>query len=157
MAAKRVGALTVRISGAGRNVGKTTLATRLISWLSGRGYRVSAVKRTHHAVPPDQPGTDTAQMAEAGAARVAFIGPDGILERSGPAALGEVLARLGGDADVVIVEGYRDESLDLQFHLTGRPPAQVEVTSRDRTAITTTSADEVERLGELIERAAAGE
>jgi molybdopterin-guanine dinucleotide biosynthesis protein B len=157
MSVKRVRALTVRISGSGRNVGKTTLSTRLISWLSGRGYRVSAVKRTHHPIPSDEAGSDTDLMAQAGAVRIAFAGPDGILERSGSAPLDEILARLGDDADVVIVEGYRDEELDLQFHLAGPPPAQVEVTTSDRTSIAAASADDVDLLGQLIERALAGE
>lgn len=152
MTANRPRALAVRVSGSGRNVGKTTLATRLVSWLAGRGHRVSAVKRTHHPLPPDDPGSDTDLMARAGAARVAFVGPDGVLERSGTSSLGDVLERLSVDADVVVIEGYRDEPLDLQLHLTGAPPARVEVTVGDERSTRTVSADEVGSIGELVEQ-----
>lgn len=145
-------ALTVRVSGSGRNVGKTTLATRLMSWLSDRGLRVSAVKRTHHSLPADDPGSDTDLMARAGAARVAFVGPEGVVERSGATSLEEVVARLSVDADVVIVEGYRDQPLDLQLHLTGTPPARVEVTVRETGASRVVTADDLEVIGELAER-----
>lgn len=145
--------LVVRVSGSGRNVGKTTLATHLISWLSERGYRVSAVKRTHHSVPPDRTGSDTDLMAEAGATRVAFVGPDGILERSGPAPLEEVVARLSADADVVVVEGYRDESLGVQLHLMGTPPAQVAMRAGDGRFERSVSADDLDEIGEFVERA----
>ena len=143
----------VRVSGSGRNVGKTTLATHLISWLSERGYRVSGVKRTHHAVPPDRAGSDTDQMAEAGANRVAFVGPDGVLERSGPAPLEDVVARLSADADVVVVEGYRDESLGVQLHLMGAPPARVAMRAGDGRFIRTVSADDLDLIGEFVEQA----
>ena len=155
MATKPGRALTVRVSGSGRNVGKTTLATRLISWLSNRGHRVSALKRTHHTLPPDQAGSDTDLMAKAGASRVAFVGPDGVLERSGPATLEDVVARLSTDADVIVVEGYRDESLDVQLHLTGEPPARVAIRTADGSSVETVSADDVGVIGELIERALA--
>ncbi|MBT5773676.1 MAG: molybdopterin-guanine dinucleotide biosynthesis protein B [Dehalococcoidia bacterium] len=143
----------VRVSGTGRNVGKTTLVTHLISWLSARGYRVSAVKRTHHSVPLDRAGSDTDQMAEAGANRVAFVGPDGVVERSGPAPLEEVVARLSADADVVVVEGNRDESLGVQLHLMGAPPAQVAMRAGDGKFERSVSADDLAEIGEFIEQA----
>jgi molybdopterin-guanine dinucleotide biosynthesis protein len=50
-------------------------------------------------------------MTEAGATLVAFVGPDGLVERSATLPLEEVVARLSAGADVVVVEGYRDELL----------------------------------------------
>lgn len=144
-------ALTVRVSGSGRDVGKTMLATRLISWLSDRGHRVAAVKRTHHALPPDRAGSDTDLMAEAGATRVSFVGPDGVLERSRPAPLEDVVARLSADADLIVIEGFRSESLDVQLHLVGEPPARVTIGTSGRSLVRTVSADDVGTIGEFIE------
>ena len=145
-------AVTVRVSGSGRNVGKTTLATRLIEWLAARGYTVSAVKRTHHPVPPDREGADTTLMADAGATRVAFSGPDGVLERSGPATLDELVSRLSHDSDVIVIEGYRDQRLDVEFHLTGAPPARVAIQVDGRRLDERISVDDIDALGGLIER-----
>ena len=50
--------------------GKTTLAVRLIPELKSRGYRVSTVKHTHHAVDIDRPGKDSYAHREAGAEEV---------------------------------------------------------------------------------------
>lgn len=142
----------VRVTGEGRNVGKTTLVTSLIAWLTNRGHRVSAIKRTHHPLPPDREGSDTHLLAQAGATRVAFVGPDGVLERSARTALSEVVARLAQDADIVLVEGYRDESIGIQLHLTGPPPAQVQMRIDNAPFQETTSANDLPLLGDFIER-----
>jgi len=142
----------VRVSGEGRNVGKTTLAASLITYLTDRGYRVSAIKRTHHPVPPDRDGSDTKLLAEAGASRVAFVGPDGILERSAPTPLSDVVARLRQDADVVIVEGYRDEQIGVQLHLEGPPPAQIHMRLGAAEFSETASADDLPLITDFIER-----
>jgi len=142
----------VRVTGEGRNVGKTTLATSLIAWLTERGHRVSAIKRTHHPLPPDRQGSDTHLLAQAGATRVAFVGPDGVLERSAPTPFSEVIARLAHDADIVLVEGYRDESIGIQLHLTGTPPAQVQMRIGNAPFQETASANDLALLGDFIER-----
>ena len=142
----------VRVTGAGRNVGKTTLATRLVAWLGARGHRVAAIKRTHHNLPLDKPGSDTELLAQAGATRVAFVGPDGVLERSAPAPLAEVVAHLLADADLVLVEGYRDEPLGIQLHLTGPPPARVAIRIGPDECPDQPSADDLDLLGHFIER-----
>ena len=145
----------VRVSGSGRNVGKTTLVTHLIAWLTERGYRVSAVKRTHHPVPADRAGSDTELMAAAGAKRVAFVGPDGVVERSEPLPLDEVVERLSADADVVVVEGYRDASLGVQLHLMGEPPAQVAMRAADGLFVRSVSADDLDAIGAFVEQSLA--
>lgn len=142
----------VRVTGAGRNVGKTTLASRLVAWLGERGHRVAAIKRTHHQLPPDKPGSDTELLLQAGAARVAFVGPDGVLERSAPTPLTEVVTHLLTDADLVLVEGYRDETVGIQFHLTGSPPARVAIRVGAEERAEEASADDLDDLGHLIER-----
>ena len=71
-------------------------------------------------MPPDRAGSDTELPAEVGVTRVAFVGLDEVLlERSAAVPLEEVVARLSAPADVTVVEGYRDESMDGQLHLMG--------------------------------------
>ena len=41
-----------------KNSGKTTLTARLIAELTGRGYRVCAIKHAHESFDIDQPGRD---------------------------------------------------------------------------------------------------
>ena len=64
-----------------------------------------------------------------------------------------VVARLSADADVVVVEGYRDESLGVQLHLMGAPPARVAMRAGDGQFIRTVSADELDLIGEFVEQA----
>lgn len=55
------------ICAAGSNAGKTTLITRLIPELAGRGIRVSVIKHAHHRFDIDHPGKDSYNIREAGA------------------------------------------------------------------------------------------
>lgn len=96
-----------------KNSGKTTLTTRLIAELSGRGYRVNSVKHAHHTFDIDQPGTDSFRHREAGAQEVAIVSGARWalmheLRGEDEPSMRQVLARLG-PADVVIVEGYKRE------------------------------------------------
>jgi molybdopterin-guanine dinucleotide biosynthesis adapter protein len=105
---------TVKVLGiAGwKNSGKTTLAARLISELTLRGLRVAAVKHSHHDVVLDAEGTDSARLAEAGAAQVAVVSParwgirHEIAQGGAEPELAQVIAALG-PADLVVVEGYK--------------------------------------------------
>jgi len=102
----------VRVSGAGRNVGKTWLARNLIEEFTRRGYAVGAIKRSHHSLPLDKPGADTDLFAKAGAIAVSFGTNDGVLVRDPhpatmlPALLGPFL----GHADLVVIEGFKDDT-----------------------------------------------
>ena len=53
-----------------KNTGKTGLVERLVSEISGRGYRVSTIKHAHHVFDVDQPGRDSYRHREAGAVEV---------------------------------------------------------------------------------------
>ncbi len=53
-----------------KNAGKTGLMERLVAEISARGFSVSTVKHTHHAVDLEQKGTDTHRHRQAGAAEV---------------------------------------------------------------------------------------
>ncbi|MEM1161070.1 MAG: molybdopterin-guanine dinucleotide biosynthesis protein B [Pseudomonadota bacterium] len=97
-----------------KNAGKTTLVERLVAEISGRGFRVSTVKHTHHMVDIDQPGKDSHRHRQAGAHQVILSSSSrwAIMTelRGAPETpLGDLLTHLA-PVDLVIVEGYkRDE------------------------------------------------
>ncbi|GAB4325705.1 MAG: hypothetical protein Kow0010_08380 [Dehalococcoidia bacterium] len=144
----------VRVAAPGRNAGKTELATRLVRWFVEKGYRVVAVKRSHHAITPDVAGKDSDRLAKAGAAAAIFWGADGLLERRAGyrASLAELAGRFTGEADIVIVEGMRDETHGARIMLTGPPPAEARIVAMDGEPILTTNADEVELIATTLER-----
>jgi molybdopterin-guanine dinucleotide biosynthesis adapter protein len=86
-----------------KNSGKTTLTERLIAELTGRGYRVCAIKHAHESFDIDQPGRDSYRLREAGARRVLLSSPK----------RWALMHELGGDPEVpldqVLVEGYKRE------------------------------------------------
>ncbi len=97
------------------NSGKTELICRLLPGLIGRGLQVAVLKHTHH---PDldqaDRGKDTWRYRRAGADAVALAAP-GLLQitRSFPGdpPLEQVLGSLAGDADLILVEGYKSGPL----------------------------------------------
>lgn len=143
----------VRVTAPGRNAGKTVLATRLVRWFADRGYRVVAVKRSHHTMAPDVPGKDSDRLAKAGATATVFWGADGLLERRPreEAPLAALAERFTGEADILIVEGMRDETHGAQIMLRGTPPASAHVLTMDGEPLLVISADEVERIATTLE------
>ena len=97
-----------------KNSGKTTLVTRLIAELTGRGYRVNSIKHAHHAFDIDVPGTDSFRHREAGATEVAIVSGTRWalmheLRDDDEPPMSEIAARLS-PADLIMVEGYKRES-----------------------------------------------
>jgi len=97
-----------------KNSGKTTLTERLVSELTRRGWRVSTVKHAHHDFDIDREGTDSFRHRQAGAVEVAIVSGGRWalmheLRGETEPELESILARLG-DADIVLVEGYKRES-----------------------------------------------
>ncbi len=97
-----------------KKVGKTTLVTRLIPLLRERGLRVASVKHTSNPYPLDQPGTDSQRHREAGAeATLVLTASEGALhfpapaDLADPAAAERLIARLLGEFDLVVIEGWR--------------------------------------------------
>ncbi|MFP3867939.1 MAG: molybdopterin-guanine dinucleotide biosynthesis protein B [Desulfobacteraceae bacterium] len=90
--------------------GKTELICRLLAWLQSQGLKVAAVKHSHRRLPIDQPGKDTWRFQRAGAQVVALAAP-GLLQVTRAAdndpELARVLAALGPDLDLILVEGYK--------------------------------------------------
>jgi len=105
--------MTMRIIGlAGwSGAGKTTLITRVIPVLTGRGLKVATVKHAHHDFELDTPGKDSWLHREAGASEVAVVSSRRwalIHELRGEdePLLAEILTKLS-PVDLVIVEGFK--------------------------------------------------
>ncbi|SDY81010.1 molybdopterin guanine dinucleotide biosynthesis accessory protein MobB [Jannaschia faecimaris] len=91
-----------------KNAGKTTLTAALVTELTARGLTVSTLKRTHHAVDLEQPGTDTYRHRMAGAAQV-ILASDirlTLMEEVVQPSIDHLLSRLA-PCDVVLAEGWK--------------------------------------------------
>ncbi len=94
--------------------GKTTLLVRLIPLLKEKGLRVGSVKRSHHEIEIDRKGKDSWQFRQAGADPVMVAGGNlWALMKSTPEnlALDDLLKKIGNDADLVLVEGFKEEEV----------------------------------------------
>ncbi|MFZ2445201.1 MAG: molybdopterin-guanine dinucleotide biosynthesis protein B [Syntrophobacteraceae bacterium] len=90
--------------------GKTTFLEKLIPELTGRGYRVGAVKHDVHGFEMDREGKDTWRLKRAGAGTVAIISPAQVASiRQTDSELGieEVAARFFWTEDILITEGFK--------------------------------------------------
>jgi len=98
-----------------KNSGKTTLVEKLVRALVARGYRVSTVKHSHHAIAFDAPGSDSARHRSAGAQDAAIVSPAGWalvheLRDEPEPPLDEIIDRLA-PVDIVLVEGFKSEPI----------------------------------------------
>ena len=93
-----------------KNAGKTTLIVALAQQLIRRGHRVATLKHGHHPVVADREGKDTWRYRQAGAYAVALAAP-GLVQVTrnfpGEPSLQQALAILAGQADLIVVEGYK--------------------------------------------------
>lgn len=110
--------------------GKTTLLEAAIPRLLERGLAVAVVKHDAHGFEVDRPGKDSDRFFRAGAT-VTLSGAQQQFERRGSSAmlsLEAVLARLGRDHDLLLVEGHKGTPLP-KFWLGGaellEPPQNV--------------------------------
>ena len=96
--------------------GKTTVTVGLIAELSARGHVVMSVKHGHH-FRVDHEGTDSFRHRhEGGAHRVVLAGPEGMglfgdWGPDGEPPLRVLVDRYLADADIVVAEGFRHESV----------------------------------------------
>lgn len=98
-----------------KNSGKTGLAVRLVTELTGRGYRVSTVKHAHHDFDIDKVGADSFRHREAGAHEVTIVSGTRYaimheLRGAPEPSFAEILARLA-PCDLVLIEGYKREPI----------------------------------------------
>ena len=96
--------------------GKTHLIEQLIPALKLRGLRVSVVKHAHHKFDIDHAGKDTWRHREAGAFEVVVASSRRLalmreFERDTELSVHQLIAELRGDADWVLVEGFKDSDL----------------------------------------------
>ena len=110
--------------------GKTTLIVELIRRYAANGLRVGAIKHTHHPLNEQHRG-DTARFLDAGADPVllASKGSAVVFARNGTARATyedprDLLAHL--DADVVLVEGFKDEDAWPKVTITGHVRPTIE-------------------------------
>lgn len=97
-----------------KNSGKTTMTERLVTCLTGRGYRIATIKHAHHNFDIDHEGTDSWRHRKAGAAEVAIVSSQRYaimhesLDEDEPS-LRQIAAKLA-PCDLILVEGYKHET-----------------------------------------------
>ncbi len=112
-----------------KNAGKTTLTERLVAHLTAQGLSVSTVKRTHHAIDLEKPGTDTHRHRIAGA-RQTILATDkrlALLDEAPAPDLAHCLRRLA-PCDVVLAEGWKGGDhprIETWRPETGHPPLAI--------------------------------
>ena len=98
-----------------KNSGKTTLMVGLVRELTRRGYSVSVVKHAHASFEIDHVGRDSFKLREAGAHEVALSSPRRFALmrelRDAPEMPFEEVLSYAGSTDLVLIEGYKSESL----------------------------------------------
>lgn len=96
------------------NSGKTTLVVKLVKELKSRGYKVATIKHSHHSLELDTKGKDSWWHTQAGADAVVVVSQKmmGILrwEHKEPSLI-EIVNTYLQDTDIVVVEGYKTESV----------------------------------------------
>ncbi len=91
--------------------GKTTLIEKLIPELKSRGYRIGTIKHSHHVFDFDKSGKDSWRHKDAGAETVVIASPGKIaMVKNDHHGSLEDLQKFFDDLDLVITEGYKNES-----------------------------------------------
>lgn len=133
--------------------GKTTLVTGLIKALTARGYRVGALKHTHHDFKIDRPGKDSFALKAAGAATVALVAPHKlalIRDLSREPSVAELISRHFDDVHLVLAEGLTHS--DLPKILISESASSLGISNVVATAPARGfSQHEIEQLAHLIE------
>lgn len=91
--------------------GKTTLIEKLILELKGRGLRLAVIKHDGHKFEIDHEGKDSWRFAHAGAdiTMISSAEKTAYIEQR-PLSLEQLLGMVH-DVDLILVEGYKNESL----------------------------------------------
>jgi len=94
---------------ASSNSGKTTLIEKVVRILKGRGLRIAVIKHASKGFDLDKPGKDSWRFQQAGADTVILSGPGrvALMRKIEQEPTLDELARLAGDADIVITEGFK--------------------------------------------------
>ena len=112
-----------------KDSGKTSVAVGLVSALGQRGRRVMVIKHGH-GFDIDRPGSDSWRLRHEGhACRVVLAGAEDLVVMGdwgpdGEPTLEEVVSRFVHDAEIVVVEGYKEAAVPkIEVH---RPAAHAE-------------------------------
>jgi molybdopterin-guanine dinucleotide biosynthesis protein B len=108
--------------------GKTTLATKLLPEIIGRGFTVSTLKHAHHAFDVDTPGKDSYVHRMSGATEVLVSSARrwALMHENRDAPephLSELLAKLA-PVDLVLVEGFKRDphpKIEVYRKANGKP------------------------------------
>jgi molybdopterin-guanine dinucleotide biosynthesis protein B len=96
-----------------KNSGKTTLVTKLVAHFTERGLRVAAIKHAHHNFDVDHEGRDSFRYRQGGAATVIVSSAKRVAImkelREEPEPSLRQLVQYAGQADLIIVEGFKSE------------------------------------------------
>jgi len=101
----------VAVSGL-KNSGKTTLIEALIPLLAERGVRTAVIKHHGHGFGdeiPDRPGTDTYRFLQSGACGTVVFDAETLMCVKRRAASTDELIEMFSDADLILLEGFKDE------------------------------------------------
>jgi len=104
-----------------KNSGKTTLITKLLRYLAGKGKKAAVIKHDGHDFSCDLPGTDTSRFTQAGAYGTACFSENRVFVHKLRSSVqrqeaeeDEELEKLAGlfpEADLIIIEGLKGSSL----------------------------------------------
>lgn len=139
--------------------GKTRVASALVEILAAQGYRVAAVKHAAHGHQIDRPGTDSARLFAAGAAKVVVSSPGQVTSferREGDTSIEEIVLSLEPCFDLVIAEGFKESAVPKVLVLDGEHAPQVTnvialITDGPKVeAVPCYSFGEVDRLAEQV-------
>lgn len=97
-----------------KNAGKTGLMERLVTEITGRGFKVSTVKHAHHSFDVDHAGKDSFRHRAAGATEVLLASRNRFalmheLREEAEPSLADLLTQLS-PVDLVLVEGYKRDA-----------------------------------------------
>ena len=99
----------VAVSGA-KKAGKTSLLEMLIPALARRGVRAAVIKHSGHSFAPDREGTDSFRMLAAGAVGTAVFDGEKIQLVRYAQVTESDLFDCFPDADLILLEGFKDSS-----------------------------------------------
>lgn len=102
--------------------GKTTVLERWIAYLRCQGWRVGAVKHSHHSLPEESPGKDSARLQ---GHFTALVAADGLILR-GELDWLELAGWLAERVDLLLIEGGKNSPFPKIEVLRGQAPMMQE-------------------------------
>ncbi len=95
------------------NTGKTTFLEKLIPLLRSKGLRIATIKHHRHDFESDREGKDSYRHKKAGAKISMIVSPEKLAftaDTEKELTIAELIASYIRDVDLVIVEGFKEES-----------------------------------------------